>query len=117
MNSVRISLLTVWAAILTATTVTPGLSAQETAQRPMPEADVVVAVDGLSCPFCAYGLEKKFIEREEVDSVFVALDDNEVHLWLKSGSELSDEAVRETVEDAGFSPRAIRRPSGTKDVP
>lgn len=79
------------------------------AARPPP--DVVVEVGGLSCPFCAYGIEKKFVEREEVDSVFVALERNEVRLWLVSGRELSDEAVRRTVERAGFSPGAVRRPA------
>jgi len=67
-------------------------------------------VNGLSCPFCAYGIEKKFDERPEVASIVVALEGNEVRLWLKAGQELSDEEVRRTVEEAGFTPGTIRRP-------
>ncbi|MDT8368987.1 MAG: heavy metal-associated domain-containing protein [Longimicrobiales bacterium] len=75
-----------------------------------PPPDIVVEVNGLSCPFCAFGIEKKFVERPEVDSVFVALQENTVHLWLNSGEELSDEEVRRTVDRAGFTPGEIRRP-------
>lgn len=86
----------------------PELEEPHAAQEPPP--DIVVEVNGLSCPFCAYGLEKKFGERAEVDSVVVELEENEVHLWLEAGEELSDDEVRGTVKDAGFTPAAIRRP-------
>lgn len=89
---------------------TSALDAQTGDPSPAPEPDVVVEVEGLSCPFCAYGIEKKFVEREEVDSVFVALEENEVRLWLKPDFELTDAEVKETVEKAGFTPGPIRRP-------
>lgn len=93
----------------------PWLAAQGPGEGPQSPPDVVVQVGGLSCPFCAYGIEKKFVERAEVDSVFVALDQNEVRLWLKRGRELPDRAVRGTVEEAGFTPGTIRRPAGSED--
>lgn len=85
------------------------LEALDAALLQEPPPDVAVEVNGLSCPFCAYGIEKKFVERPEVESVVVELEENEVHLWLKPGEELSDEAVRRTVKDAGFTPGEIRR--------
>jgi len=88
---------------------TSALAAQTTDPPLVP--DVVVEVEGLSCPFCAYGIEKKFVEREEVDSVFVALEENEVRLWRKPDFELTDSEVKETVEKAGFTPGPIRRPA------
>jgi len=89
----------------------PPLQAQASDTASAREPDAVVQVRGLACPFCAYGTEKKFVEREEVDSVFVALEENEVRLWLKPGMELTDTEVEETVEEAGFTPGRIRRPS------
>jgi len=109
MNDVRVALLALTVAIAGSA---PGIGAQQAPDDAVREADVVVHVDGLSCPFCAYGVEKKFAEREEVDSVFVALADGKVHLWLAPGRALSDEAVRQTVEAAGFSARAVVRPTG-----
>lgn len=101
------------AAALLTLALAPGgeTAAQEASSAARTPPDVVVEVSGLSCPFCAYGVEKKFVEREEVDSVFVALEQNEVRLWLRPGRDLSDDAVRRTVEDAGFTPGALRRPS------
>ncbi|MEX2472658.1 MAG: heavy metal-associated domain-containing protein [Gemmatimonadota bacterium] len=97
-------------ALLMTLLVVPPPAAALAPEATEPPPDIVVEVNGLSCPFCAYGIEKKFVERPEVDSIVVELAENEVHLWLKSGEELSDEAVRRTVEEAGFTPGEIRRP-------
>lgn len=102
------ALLATLLAALPGSATEPGAPEAASPQEPPP--DVAVEVNGLSCPFCAYGIEKKFVERPEVESVVVALEENEVHLWLRSGQELSDEQVRRTVEEAGFTPGAIRRP-------
>ena len=36
---------------------------------------VKVQVDGLSCPFCAYGLEKKLIKIKGAKDVLISVDD------------------------------------------
>ena len=73
-------------------------------------ADVLLRVDGLACPFCAYGLEKKLTHLEGVDSLEVRLDGGEVLLFLEPGAALTDEALERAVKDAGFSLRAVERP-------
>lgn len=73
--------------------------------------EVVVEVGGLTCPFCAYGLEKKFVEAAPVDSVEVGLETGEVRLWLKPEREMTDAEVRDVVRDAGFTPGEVRRPA------
>lgn len=90
------------------------LAAQAEPREPPP--DIVVEVRGLSCPFCAYGIEKKFDERAAVDVVEVAMEENEVRLWLKPGEELTDAAVRRTVDEAGFTPGEIRRPAAEPEA-
>ena len=90
------------------------LAAQAESRDSLP--DIVVEVRGLSCPFCAYGVEKKFDERAAVDVVEVAMEEAEVRLWLKPGEELTDAAVRRTVDEAGFTPGEIRRPKAEPEA-
>lgn len=110
-----------WTRVLTAVVVATlipatGTAGQEpAAERPVPAErsgifDVVVEVAGLTCPFCAYGLEKKFVEEPAIDSVAVGLEEGEVRLWLKPDLTLPDEGLRRIVRDAGFTPGEIRRP-------
>lgn len=106
----RLTLVLVFS-IATLFLLTSPLSAQASPPEDEAPPDIVVEVAGMSCPFCAYGIEKKFVEREEVDSVFVALKESEVRLWLKPGEALSNDEVRATVDKAGFTPGEIRRPA------
>ena len=82
--------------------VTP-VKAQETIEAP----DVVLEVDGLSCPFCAFGIEKKLKKIKNVEQIAVHLEEGKVEIKLKEGTTLSEERLREAVADAGFAPRSI----------
>jgi len=59
-------------------------------------------VNGISCPFCAYGIEKKLGAREGVESVEVRLDEGAVIVRTRPGVELTEERARKAVEAAGF---------------
>ena len=64
-------------------------------------------VDGLACPFCAYGLEKKLRALAGVQDVSIDINRGKVVLEV-AGSELPDlEAVREAVKKAGFTPGPV----------
>ena len=67
---------------------------------------VEIEVDGLSCPFCAYGLEKKLMELKGVESIDIDLEAGLVILETTIALEEND--LRRAVEEAGFTPRAIR---------
>lgn len=93
-----------------------GLAAQE--QKPRgPEAAAVVAgpqriemiVHGLSCPFCAYGLEKKLRTLDGVDSLSIDFKTGKVVLLVRDGSKAGDRRLQELVEDAGFEVAGIDR--------
>ena len=75
-----------------------------------PEQQVRVRVDGLSCPFCAYGLEKKLLEIDGVKSVEISIDDGEALLTLDRDAEIVEETIKKEVKDAGFTPREIFYP-------
>ena len=66
-----------------------------------------IRVDGLSCPFCAYGIEKKLKALPGVTGVKVEMEQGLVILRVKPGTEVSDKALRKAVKDAGFTPREI----------
>lgn len=82
------------------------LLAQEPAEI-TPEQQVRVRVDGLSCPFCAYGLEKKLLEIDGVKSVEISIDDGEALLTLDRDAEIAEETIKKEVKKAGFTPREI----------
>jgi mercuric ion binding protein len=68
---------------------------------------VAISVDGLACPFCAYGLEKKLESMQGVDSIEIKLDDSKVFLYLKKDAEVTKAVIRKKVEEAGFTAREI----------
>ena len=74
-------------------------------------ADVLVYVDGMTCPFCAYGLEKKLSELDEVADVQVDLEKARALLILRDRSSLTGEQIQQAVDEAGFSVRKIERPA------
>ena len=77
------------------------------AQAPLEAPDVVVEVEGMSCPFCAYGIEKKLKKVEGVERLAVHLEAGKVEITLKEGARVSEERLREAVVKAGFEARTI----------
>jgi len=64
-------------------------------------------VDGLACPFCAYGIEKKFIKTEGVDSVDIDLQKGLVIVKTGEGKTFQEEKLKEIINDAGFTMRSV----------
>lgn len=69
---------------------------------------VEVRVDGLACPFCAYGLEKNLKALNGVESVKIGLKEGVATLVVQEGETLSLDRLRDAVKDAGFTPRETR---------
>lgn len=65
---------------------------------------VDIAVKGMTCPFCAYGLEKNLGKASEVDSVSASLKSQNVHIVLKPGAQPDLERYKQLIHDAGFTP-------------
>jgi len=77
-------------------------------QTPAPHADAyVVRVDGLACPFCAYGIEKQFSSLPGVTGTDVNLANGVVIVHVKSGARLDQAQIAKTVKDAGFTLKRI----------
>ena len=65
--------------------------------------DAKFYVDGMSCPFCTFGLEKKLNQIEGISDVKITLKTGEVK--VSSANKLKETTLKEAVKDAGFSIR------------
>lgn len=61
-----------------------------------------IMVDGLGCPFCAYGLEKKFKEFKGVKGVQIDMETGQFDFTFPADRPLSIEQVENQVDEAGY---------------
>lgn len=64
-------------------------------------------VDGLACPFCAYGIEKKLGAVSGVQHIETNIRDGTVIVTMQDGVSLDEALARQAVQDAGFSLRKL----------
>ncbi|MBI3011269.1 MAG: heavy-metal-associated domain-containing protein [Candidatus Omnitrophica bacterium] len=67
-----------------------------------------LAVDGLSCPFCSLGLEKKLTRVEGVAAVTIHMKQGLTDVQPKPDQPLNLADIRRAVKEAGFTLRDIR---------
>lgn len=70
-------------------------------------AGVKVKVDGLACPFCAYGLEKKLAQVKGVTEAKTDLKDGTVNLSMAKGGGVNVRSLDQAVREAGFSMKDV----------
>ena len=59
-------------------------------------------VDGLACPFCAFGIEKQLSKIDGVDELDTDIKAGVVLLTMKDGVLLDETVAEQAVERAGF---------------
>ncbi|MBI3937761.1 MAG: heavy-metal-associated domain-containing protein [Betaproteobacteria bacterium] len=64
-------------------------------------------VDGLACPFCAYGIEKKLNAVKGVQRVEVDISSGSVTVTMAEGTSLDEATAKQAVKDAGFTLRGF----------
>lgn len=69
----------------------------------------VMRVDGLACPYCAYGIEKKLKQIEGVEKIDVDLDKGLVTVNTREGAELTEPQMIQLFKDAGFTYRSMTK--------
>lgn len=67
-----------------------------------------IKVDGLGCPFCAYGLEKKFKEFKEIKDIAIVMETGEFTFTYPASDPLSIATVAAQVEKAGYTPVMVK---------
>jgi len=77
--------------------------------------EFTVQVDGLGCPFCAYGLEKKFKELKGIKNVKIEMETGIMDFAYPTDKSLTMEQVEKQVEKAGYTPVSvsIKRANGS----
>ena len=96
--------LQVWVVALLLLVGAGSLAAQEAGSH-----SATIQVDGLSCPFCAYGLEKHLKKVRGVARVTIDMQGGTATVTLKPDAKVDDGDLRKAIEKAGFSARTIRR--------
>ncbi len=66
-------------------------------------------VDGLACPFCAYGLEKKLSAIQGVQRTTVDIASGTVSVMMVEGATLDEASAKNAVKDAGFTLRGFEQ--------
>ncbi len=103
--------------LFVAVLMTAVLVPQAQAQNEMEHPDVTIAVDGLACPFCAFGLEKKLKKIDGVEALNVQMEEGRVQMKLKEGATVTEEQINKAVADAGFTVREITFAEDRTDAP
>ena len=71
-----------------------------------------VGVDGLSCPFCAYGIEKHLSAIDGVTSAITDIGASVVIVRMRVGAQLAEDAGARAAREAGFKMRSFARAPG-----
>ncbi|MCF6261993.1 MAG: heavy-metal-associated domain-containing protein [Xanthomonadales bacterium] len=66
-------------------------------------------VDGMACPYCAYGIEKKLKAIEGIQSIDIDLDKGLVIVISDQSVDLSDKKMTSLFQDAGFTFRSMKK--------
>lgn len=69
----------------------------------------VVEIKGMSCPFCAYSLEKKLKRIENAAGVSIDLNAGKAVITAKPGKSIDEKVIREIIREAGFDVASIKK--------
>ena len=66
-------------------------------------------VDGLACPFCAYGIEKALTRTDGVEGIDIDINAGIVTVTMADGAAMTEEKAQQIVEDAGFTLAGVEK--------
>jgi mercuric ion binding protein len=72
------------------------------------QRQATVRVDGLACPFCAFGLEKKLKSIEGVEKLEIKVNDGLAILTFGDSAKIDEKLIAKKVGEAGFTPGEIK---------
>lgn len=87
---------------------TLGISATPAQKSKELTGTVNMEVRGLSCPFCAYGLEKNLKKISNIEKITINVKEAFVTLIIKEGLSVLEEDLKKKVKDAGFTAGEIK---------
>ena len=72
------------------------------------ETVLEIDINGMTCPFCVYSLEKELGKLSEVKQVMISLKSSKARLTLKEGANIDPETLQQVVLNAGYTPGEVR---------
>ena len=66
------------------------------------DTHILLGVDGMSCPFCVYGVEKRLKKIDGVEAVSSDLAQGKIWVEVAGEDTLNEEDARLLLKDAGF---------------
>ena len=84
-------------------------SAQEANQKKSEQTQIILQVEGLSCPFCAYGLEKKLKAIDGVKKTDIKLNNGIVKLYVRPNVVIDSLTLKKKIDEAGFTLKKFNR--------
>ncbi len=66
-----------------------------------------LGINGLSCPFCSYGIEKELSRIEGVEKITVDIAKAVVRVRMRGGKTLTEVVAKKAAKDAGFTLRSF----------
>lgn len=73
-----------------------------------------LGVDGVTCPFCVYGIEKQLSKLEGIGRINTDIKNGLVLLEMQDGSTLTEESINQAVNKAGFTLRSFAQTNNSK---
>jgi len=70
-----------------------------------------IEVNGLACPFCAYGIEKELSAISGVEKVETNIKKGVVIVTMRDDEDLDESTAKQAVGDAGFTLSTFKRMS------
>lgn len=78
-----------------------------------PADSYVLQVDGLACPYCGYGVEKQFAQRDGVEATRIDVEAGVVVVSVATGTRFSHDELGQIIDKAGFTlGEIVHRPQG-----
>jgi mercuric ion binding protein len=71
------------------------------------QKQAVVSVQGMQCPFCAYGIKKHLAKLPGVTRVDVELAKNQAIVTFAPAANVTDAQIQQAIRKAGFTPGKI----------
>lgn len=95
-----------------------GIGAPAAVAAPQTTANTVRAtvyrlkVNGLACPYCAYGIEKTFQKTGKIAHIGVQIAKGFVVLHMKPGQTFTHKRLKQLVANAGFTLKGVKTENG-----
>ncbi len=71
------------------------------------EQVVDITIEGMTCKFCAYGVQKNLLKLPNIANAEVDIDSKKAHIVMNAGTQADIEQIKKKITEAGFKPVTV----------